>query len=86
MLTRVCPQNLLEQYQKAANVFFLFVVILSSINVISAFSPYPTAMAIIFILGLQVSAYCAEESALMVLVLQAIKDGWEDWQRIKADK
>lgn len=62
------PMNLFEQYMKAANIFFLLIVIMASIPTISAFSPWSTVLAIVFILGVQAS-----------------KDAYEDYHRIKAD-
>ena len=41
---------------KAANIFFLLIVIMASIPTISAFSPWSTVLAIVFILGVQVLA------------------------------
>jgi magnesium-transporting ATPase (P-type) len=47
------PINLVEQYSKAANMFFLIIIILAAIPAISAFSPYSTIMAVMFINTIQ---------------------------------
>lgn len=63
------PKNLMEQYSKPANVYFLFICILQAVPPVSQTNGYPTtAVAVVFI-----------------CLLNMVKDATEDWRRHKSD-
>ena len=45
------PKNLLEQFHRFANLYFLFIVLLNWIPAISAFGKEVTMIPVIFVLG-----------------------------------
>eukprot|EP01129_Flabellula_baltica_P012096 TRINITY_DN5407_c0_g1_i1.p1 TRINITY_DN5407_c0_g1~~TRINITY_DN5407_c0_g1_i1.p1 ORF type:complete len:1031 (-),score=195.89 TRINITY_DN5407_c0_g1_i1:231-3302(-) len=63
------PKNILEQFRRMTNIYYLFIVILSLIPSVSAFSPLTSIVPLLF-----------------VLAVSAIKEGYEDIKRHKADK
>lgn len=62
------PRNLLEQFRRVANIFFLGIAILQFFPKFSTISP---GLVILPLIG--------------VLAITALKDGWEDIQRHRAD-
>lgn len=69
-LLNFVPKNLMEQYSKAANVYFLFLACLQCIPRVTTTGQVPSiAMPII-----------------CILIMNAIKDGIEDYRRHKSDR
>lgn len=63
------PKNLIEQFSKMANVYFIFISVMQMIPIISITNGFPAQ-----VLPLSV-----------VIVLSMIKDIFEDYQRHKSD-
>ena len=63
------PRNLLEQFRRIANIFFLFIDILQLFPKFSTISP-----GLVFL------------PLIAVLLITALKDGWEDIKRHQADR
>lgn len=64
------PRNLLEQFSKASNIFFLLLSILQTIREISITGGLPTIAPVL----------------LLILVISGVKDFFEDFKRWKSDK
>eukprot|EP01117_Protostelium_nocturnum_P007419 TRINITY_DN2655_c0_g1_i1.p1 TRINITY_DN2655_c0_g1~~TRINITY_DN2655_c0_g1_i1.p1 ORF type:complete len:1150 (+),score=424.12 TRINITY_DN2655_c0_g1_i1:83-3532(+) len=62
------PKNLFEQFRRFTNIFFLGIVIICFIPVISPVTPYTTVIPLLFI-----------------LVVSAIREGYEDLNRYRSD-
>ncbi len=63
------PKNLIEQFSKMANVYFIFISFMQMIPIISITNGFP---AQIFPLG-------------VVIFISMLKDLFEDWKRHKSD-
>lgn len=63
------PRNLFEQFHRIAYLYFLVLVILNQIPVLSAFGRTASLFPL-----------------LLVLIVTALKDGYEDWERHRADR
>lgn len=64
------PKNLLEQFRRVANMYFLFLVILQL---------FPAV-------GGNVQPFMAASPLLSIITMTAIKDAFEDWKRHSQDK
>lgn len=62
------PKNLLLQFQKVANTYFLILVILGAFQVFGVASPGLAAVPLI-----------------VIVIITAIKDGFEDYRRVSSD-
>ena len=62
------PRNLFEQFHRAANVYFLVLLILQNCPEMTSLSPITTLLPLMF-----------------VLLISAVKDGFDDYQRHKND-
>jgi phospholipid-translocating ATPase len=63
------PKNLFEQFRRVANIYFLFVVLLQLLPVV----------------GGQTDPFLAALPLTSIIVMTAIKDGFEDWKRHSQD-
>ena len=64
------PVNLFEQYQKASNIYFLVIMLMQLIDVISISDGKPAMLPPI----------------IFVLVASMLKDGYEDYKRHRDDR
>lgn len=64
------PKNLFEQYSKASNVYFLVIMCMQMVKVISISDGQPAMLP----------------PMIFVIFTSMIKDGYEDWKRHRDDR